>query len=129
MFDSLNHDGVKRPGTREMTLMLAGLMALNAFAIDAMVPALPDIGRSFHVVRENDRQLVVIAYFVGFRVQEAADGTIALDRQKGVVNVISLKGVSEKPDGPIKVKMTGSGKVICEDIAKSCIPEVFYDNQ
>src|SRR4051794_39663594 len=33
MFDSLAHDGVKRPGTREMTVLLAGLMALNAFAI------------------------------------------------------------------------------------------------
>ena len=60
MFDSLNHDGVKRPGTREMTAMLAGLMALNAFAIDAMVPALPAIGRSLNVVEENHRQLVVI---------------------------------------------------------------------
>jgi MFS transporter, DHA1 family, multidrug resistance protein len=45
MFDSLAHDGVKRPGTREMTFMLAGLMALNAFAIDSMIPALADIGR------------------------------------------------------------------------------------
>src|SRR3954454_25241998 len=66
MFDSLAHDGVKRPGTREMTAMLAGLMALNAFAIDSMIPALADIGRSLHVMEENQRQLVVIAYFVGF---------------------------------------------------------------
>src|SRR5256886_16227900 len=66
MFDSLSHDGVKRPGTREMTVMLAGLMALNAFAIDAMVPALPAIGRSLHVAQENHRKLVVVAYFVGF---------------------------------------------------------------
>ena len=51
MFESASHDGVKRPGTREMTVMLAGLMALNAFAIDAMIPALPDIGRSLHVAR------------------------------------------------------------------------------
>ena len=45
MFESAFQDGVKRPGTREMTTMLAGLMALNAFAIDAMVPALPAIGQ------------------------------------------------------------------------------------
>jgi DHA1 family bicyclomycin/chloramphenicol resistance-like MFS transporter len=61
MFDSAFQDGVKRPGTREMTAMLAGLMALNAFAIDAMIPALPDIGRSLDVAREIVRQLVVIA--------------------------------------------------------------------
>ena len=53
MFDSMAHDGVKRPGTREMTALLAGLMALNAFAIDAMVPALPAIGRSLHLAHEN----------------------------------------------------------------------------
>jgi len=42
--------------------MLAGLMALNAFAIDAMIPALPAIGESLSVAQENHRQLVVIAY-------------------------------------------------------------------
>jgi DHA1 family bicyclomycin/chloramphenicol resistance-like MFS transporter len=77
MFDSLSHDGVKRPGTREMTVMLAGLMALNAFAIDAMVPALPAIGRSLHLVRENDRQLVVVAYFVGFASTQLFWGPLA----------------------------------------------------
>jgi DHA1 family bicyclomycin/chloramphenicol resistance-like MFS transporter len=60
-----------------MTAMLAGLMALNAFAIDAMVPALPDIGRSLHVAHENDRQLVVIAYFVGFASTQLLWGPLA----------------------------------------------------
>jgi len=77
MFDSLAHDGVKRPGTREMTAMLAGLMALNAFAIDAMIPALADIGRSLHVVDENRRQLVVIAYFLGFASTQLVWGPLA----------------------------------------------------
>jgi DHA1 family bicyclomycin/chloramphenicol resistance-like MFS transporter len=77
MFDSLSHDGVKRPGMREMTAMLAGLMALNAFAIDAMVPALPAIGRSLNVVRENERQLVVIAYFAGFASTQLIWGPLA----------------------------------------------------
>src|SRR5436190_14380897 len=77
MFDSLAHDGVKRPGTREMTVMLAGLMALNAFAIDAMVPALPAIGRSLHVAQENHRQLVVIVYFIGFASTQLIWGPLA----------------------------------------------------
>jgi len=77
MFESLSHDGVKRPGTREMTVMLAGLMALNAFAIDAMVPALPAIGQSLHVVTENHRQLVVIAYFLGFASTQLVWGPLA----------------------------------------------------
>jgi DHA1 family bicyclomycin/chloramphenicol resistance-like MFS transporter len=64
----INHPpgATRRPGARELTAMLAGLMAVNAFAFDAMIPALPEIGWSLHVARENDRQLVVIAYFIGF---------------------------------------------------------------
>jgi len=77
MFDSAFQDGVKRPGTREMTALLAGLMALNAFAIDAMIPALPDIGRSLHVAQENDRQLVVISYFLGFASTQLLWGPLA----------------------------------------------------
>jgi DHA1 family bicyclomycin/chloramphenicol resistance-like MFS transporter len=77
MFDSLAHDGVKRPGTREMTVMLAALMGLNSFAIDAMIPALPAIGRSLHVLNENDRQLIVVAYFVGFASTQLVWGPLA----------------------------------------------------
>jgi DHA1 family bicyclomycin/chloramphenicol resistance-like MFS transporter len=77
MFDSAFQDGVKRPGTREMTAMLAGLMALNAFAIDAMVPALPNIGQSLHVAEENHRQLVVVAYFIGFASTQLLWGPLA----------------------------------------------------
>ena len=77
MFDAAFQDGVKRPGTREMTAMLAGLMALNAFAIDAMIPALPDIGRSLNVAQENDRQMVVIAYFIGFASTQLLWGPLA----------------------------------------------------
>jgi MFS transporter, DHA1 family, multidrug resistance protein len=77
MFDSAFQDDVKRPGTREMTVMLAGLMALNAFAIDAMIPALPDIGRTLNVAHENDRQLVVVAYFIGFASTQLFWGPLA----------------------------------------------------
>ncbi len=66
-----------RPGTREMTALLALLMALNAFAIDAMIPALPDIGRSLNVADENRRQLVVIAYFLGFGSTQLLWGPLA----------------------------------------------------
>jgi DHA1 family bicyclomycin/chloramphenicol resistance-like MFS transporter len=77
MFDSAFQDCAKRPGAREMTAMLAALMALNSFAIDAMIPALPQIGQSLHVARENERQLVVIAYFVGFASTQLIWGPLA----------------------------------------------------
>lgn len=66
-----------RPGPRETIALLAGLMALNAFAIDAMIPALPDIGRSLNVAHENDQQLVVVAYFLGFASTQLFWGPLA----------------------------------------------------
>ena len=52
-------------------------MALNAFAIDAMIPALPEIGSELGVRAENDRQLVVIVYFLGFGVGQIFWGPLA----------------------------------------------------
>lgn len=95
MFESLAHDGVKRPGAREMTVMLAALMGLNSFAIDAMIPALPAIGRSLHVLNENDRQLVVVAYFVGFASTQLVWGPLAdrFGRKPILTAGISLYGL------------------------------------
>ncbi len=67
----------RRPGRREMTAMLAGLMALNAFAIDAMIPALPAIGKDLGVSDENRRQLVVVLYMFGFGSTQLIWGPLA----------------------------------------------------
>jgi DHA1 family bicyclomycin/chloramphenicol resistance-like MFS transporter len=56
----------REPGFREFVCLIAGLMALNALASDAMVPALPQIGRALDVATENQRQLVVAFYMLGF---------------------------------------------------------------
>lgn len=77
MFESAFQHGVKRPGTLEMTVMLAALMALNSLAIDAMVPALPNIGRSLGVAHENLQQLVIISYFLGFGSTQLVWGPLA----------------------------------------------------
>ena len=55
-----------RPGFREFVVLMAGLMSLNALAIDAMVPALPAIGQALDVADANSRQLVVSLYVLGF---------------------------------------------------------------
>jgi DHA1 family bicyclomycin/chloramphenicol resistance-like MFS transporter len=75
----LPHDGSgkRRSGPRETVALLAGLMALNAFAIDAMIPALPDIGSELGVATENRRQLVVLVYFLGFGVGQIFWGPLA----------------------------------------------------
>ena len=69
--------GQRRPGPRETVALLAGLMALNAFAIDAMIPALPEIGSELGVAAENDRQLIVVTYFLGFGVGQIFWGPLA----------------------------------------------------
>jgi DHA1 family bicyclomycin/chloramphenicol resistance-like MFS transporter len=77
MFESSSRDGARRPGPNEAIVLLAGLMALNAFAIDVMIPALPDIGRSLSVEEENHRQLVVVAYMLGFGSTQLVWGPLA----------------------------------------------------
>ena len=69
--------GGPRPGSREIVALLAGLMALNAFAIDAMIPALPAIGAELGVAADNDRQLVVVAYMFGLGSTQLLWGPLA----------------------------------------------------
>jgi DHA1 family bicyclomycin/chloramphenicol resistance-like MFS transporter len=77
-FAPTNAAGSKsRPGPKEMVALLAGLMALNAFAIDVMIPALPALGQDLGVTRDNDRQLVVIAYMAGFGSTQLIWGPLA----------------------------------------------------
>jgi len=79
MFEATTPEGkaIKVPGQRETVVLLAGLMALNAFAIDAMIPALPAIGRDLGVAEDNRRQLVVVAYMLGFGVGQLFWGPLA----------------------------------------------------
>jgi DHA1 family bicyclomycin/chloramphenicol resistance-like MFS transporter len=49
---------------RELTALVAVLMAINALCIDLMLPALPDISDSLHVAHANDRQMVIIVYML-----------------------------------------------------------------
>lgn len=49
----------------EVVLMMAFLMALNALAIDIMLPGLQQIGASLGVENANNRQFIVTAYVFG----------------------------------------------------------------
>lgn len=57
--------------------MVAALSALNALAIDIMLPALPQIGADFALVNDNDRQLVVVAYVALFGISQLVYGPLA----------------------------------------------------
>jgi DHA1 family bicyclomycin/chloramphenicol resistance-like MFS transporter len=64
-------------GKVEFIAMMAMLMALNALAIDIMLPGLQEIGASLGVESENHRQYVISAYLMGFAVAQLAYGPLA----------------------------------------------------
>ncbi|MBK8542694.1 MAG: multidrug effflux MFS transporter [Caulobacteraceae bacterium] len=61
----------------ELVGMVAALSALNALAIDIMLPALPQIGEAFQLTNDNDRQLVIICYVALFGVSQLIYGPLA----------------------------------------------------
>ena len=79
-----------RPGFREFVVLIAGLMSLNALAIDAMVPALPAIGEALDVADENSRQLVVSLYVLGFGLTQIVYGPLSDRFGRKPVLVVSL---------------------------------------
>ncbi|RYE70713.1 MAG: MFS transporter, partial [Hyphomicrobiales bacterium] len=60
----------------EFITLVAALMALNALAIDVMLPALPYMGEALGISHENERQFVVGAYMLGFGIAQLAFGPI-----------------------------------------------------
>lgn len=71
-------EGAGLPGSRaEFITMIASLMAINAIAIDIMLPALPDMGASLGVASENARQYVLTSYFLGFGLAQLVFGPLA----------------------------------------------------
>lgn len=60
----------------EFIALLAALMALNALAIDVMLPALPYMGEHLGVADENERQYVVSAYMLGMGIAQLAFGPL-----------------------------------------------------
>ena len=64
----------------EFVAMIAGLMALNAMAIDIMLPALSEIalatGLTGHGSDQNRQQLIIFAYVLGFGAPQLVWGPI-----------------------------------------------------
>jgi len=53
------------PSFVEFIVILSLMMSITALSIDAMLPALPQIGRDLGVANPNDRQLIVSLIFFG----------------------------------------------------------------
>jgi DHA1 family bicyclomycin/chloramphenicol resistance-like MFS transporter len=64
-------------GFKQFVALIAALMAVNALAIDSMLPALPQIGHAFGVADPNRNQLILTAYLLGFGVAQLFYGALA----------------------------------------------------
>lgn len=68
---------IGRLGKPEFITLVAGLIAINAFAIDIMLPGLQRIGESLGEADANRRQLVIPSYMLGFGIFQLAFGPLA----------------------------------------------------
>lgn len=62
---------------REFVAMVAALMALNALAIDVMLPALQDIGAALGVADPNGAQAILPVYLAGFGIGQLLIGSVS----------------------------------------------------
>ncbi len=60
----------------EFIALIAALMAINALAIDVMLPALPYMGEALGIDNENERQFVVSSYMLGMGIAVLAFGPL-----------------------------------------------------
>ena len=67
----------KNPSQREFVILIASIMMIVAFAIDAMLPAFPAIGATYGLSDRNQPQLVITALMMGFGVTQLFIGTLA----------------------------------------------------
>lgn len=76
----------------EFVGMVAALMALNALAIDIMLPGLGQIGDYYALTEPNDQQLIIFSYIIGFGLPQLFFGPVS-DRfgRKGLLK-LSLIG-------------------------------------
>ena len=68
---------IRQLPAREFALLMALLTAMAALAIDAMLPALAEISSDLGVVRENNRQLVISALFLGLALGQIVYGPLS----------------------------------------------------
>ncbi len=61
----------------ELVALTAALMALNALAIDIMLPGLPQIAAHYDLSQANDQQLVIFAYIAGFGLPQLFFGPVS----------------------------------------------------
>ncbi|WP_273720676.1 MULTISPECIES: multidrug effflux MFS transporter [unclassified Bartonella] len=67
----------KRIGYKEFVLLIGALMAINSIAVDIMLPAMPDILNSLHVLNENDQHYIISSYLISYGITQIFFGPIS----------------------------------------------------
>jgi DHA1 family bicyclomycin/chloramphenicol resistance-like MFS transporter len=68
------HRGI---GFAEFVALMAALMAVNALAVDSMLPALPQIAADLGIEHENQQQWIITAYLLGLGACQILYGPLA----------------------------------------------------
>jgi MFS transporter, DHA1 family, multidrug resistance protein len=69
--------GARAISRAEFVAIVAALMAVEALAIDVMLPALPNMGDAFFVANPNNRSLVITLFLIGFGLPQLAIGPVS----------------------------------------------------
>jgi DHA1 family bicyclomycin/chloramphenicol resistance-like MFS transporter len=65
------------PSFGEFVALVAFMMGLTALSIDTLLPAFTDIGSEFAITAENDLQLLVYVYMIGFASTQLVYGPLS----------------------------------------------------
>ena len=76
----------------EFVSMMAAIFGLQAMGIDVMLPALEIIGNHYEVVKDNDQQLVIFAFILGFGFPQLVFGPISDRFGRKILLQLSLVG-------------------------------------
>ena len=82
-------------GFTEFVALVASIMAINALAIDTMLPALPEIARAFQIGNANHAQWVISFYLIGFAFGQLIYGPISdrFGRRKILLGCLATYGI------------------------------------
>jgi MFS family permease len=91
-----NNNEIKNP-FHEFALLMALLMSIVSFSIDAVLPALGEIGKVFTLQNSNQAQWVIIGIFSGMTIGQLIAGPLsdAIGRKRilftGIRHLLSRK--------------------------------------
>lgn len=67
----------KKISYKEFVFLIGALMAINSIAVDIMLPAMPDILNSLHVINENDQHYIISSYLISYGITQIFFGPIS----------------------------------------------------